>query len=60
MVTDYLWKFSTNYSSELIRYFTLGHGIAHNRVKLHDLEHEIYFSSICQKFLPELSKLMLI
>ena len=44
-------------SPELIRYFTLAHEIAHSLVQAHDAEHELYFSTICQKFLPELSKL---
>ena len=40
-----------------IRYFTLAHGIAHNQAKLHDWEHELRFSLICQHFLPGLSEL---
>jgi len=40
-------------------YFTLAHEIAHNLVQPHNSEHEFYFSSICQKFLPGLSKLTL-
>ena len=43
----------------IIRYFTLAHSIAHNMTQSHNIEHEIYFSSICQKFLPGLSKLIL-
>jgi len=46
-------------SPELIRYFTLAHEIAHNLVQPHNSEHEFYFSSICQRFLPGLSKLTL-
>ena len=46
-------------SPELIRYFTLAHEIAHNLVQPHNSEHEFYFSSICQKFLPGLSELIL-
>ena len=26
----------------------LGHGIAHNLVKSHDLKHEFWFSAICE------------
>ena len=44
---------------EPTRYFTLAHEIAHNLVQPHNSEHEFYFSSICQKFLPGLSKLTL-
>ena len=43
----------------MIRYFTLAHEIAHNLVQPHNSEHEFYFSSICQKFLPGLSNLIL-
>ena len=46
-------------SPEVIRYFTLAHEIAHNLVQPHNSEHEFYFSSICQKFLPGLSDLLL-
>ena len=46
-------------SLEVIRYFTLAHEIAHNLVQPHNSEHEFYFSSICQKFLPGLSDLLL-
>ncbi|KAF9644423.1 hypothetical protein BDM02DRAFT_3272450 [Thelephora ganbajun] len=40
-------------------YFSLAHEIAHNLVQPHNSEHEFYFSSICEKFLPGLSKLTL-
>lgn len=40
-------------------YFTLAHEIAHNLVQPHNSEHEFYFSSICQKFLPGLMELIL-
>jgi len=40
-------------------YFTLAHEIAHNLVQPHNSEHEFYFSSICQKFLPGFTKLTL-
>ena len=46
-------------SQGVIRYFTLAHEIAHNLVQPHNSEHEFYFSSICQKFLPGLSELIL-
>ena len=45
------------FANGLIRYFTLAHGIAHNKAELHDWEHELYFSLICQQFLPGLSEL---
>jgi len=48
-----------HFSLELFRYFTLAHSIAHNLVQPHNAQHEFYFSSICQKFLPGLSKLTL-
>jgi len=38
-------------------YFSLAHEIAHNLVQPHNSEHEFYFSSICQRFLPEFTKL---
>ena len=47
------------HSPDTIRYFTLAHEIAHNLVQPHNSEHEFYFSSICQKFLPGLSDLIL-
>ncbi|KAI0822620.1 hypothetical protein BC628DRAFT_1388241 [Trametes gibbosa] len=33
-------------------YFTLAHEIAHNLVQAHNSEHEFYFSSICEQYLP--------
>jgi len=39
-------------------YFSLAHEIAHNLVQPHNSEHEFYFSSICEKYLPSLSKLI--
>ncbi|KAH9901111.1 hypothetical protein C8Q73DRAFT_742765 [Cubamyces lactineus] len=39
-------------------YFTLAHEIAHNLVKAHNSEHEFYFSSICEQFLPVFTKLI--
>ncbi|KAI8998895.1 hypothetical protein BD414DRAFT_519966 [Trametes punicea] len=33
-------------------YFTLAHEIAHNLIQQHNSEHEFYFSSICEHFLP--------
>ena len=50
-LTDSFWG--------LLRYFSLAHEIAHNLVKPHNSEHEFYFSSICQKYLPGLSRLIL-
>ena len=46
-------------SVQLFRYFTLAHEIAHNLVQPHNSEHEFYFSSICQKYLPGLTDLSL-
>ena len=37
----------------------MAHEIAHNLVQLHTSEHEFYFSSICQKYLPGLTQLTL-
>ncbi|KAI0670652.1 hypothetical protein C8Q78DRAFT_1037269 [Trametes maxima] len=39
-------------------YFTLAHEIAHNLVKAHNSEHEFYFSSICEQYLPAFMKLI--
>ncbi|KAI0646791.1 hypothetical protein C8Q79DRAFT_956470 [Trametes meyenii] len=39
-------------------YFTLAHEIAHNLVKAHNSEHEFYFSSICEQYLPTFMKLI--
>jgi len=39
-------------------YSTLAHEIAHNLVQPHNSEHELYFSLICQKFLPGLAELV--
>ncbi|KAI0747853.1 hypothetical protein C8Q80DRAFT_1168786 [Daedaleopsis nitida] len=39
-------------------YFTLAHEIAHNLVRAHNSEHEFYFSSICEAYLPALMKLL--
>ncbi|KAL6309180.1 hypothetical protein BKA93DRAFT_925530 [Sparassis latifolia] len=39
-------------------YFTLAHEIAHNLVRPHNSEHEFYFSSICEAYLPSLAKLL--
>ncbi|KAH9946348.1 uncharacterized protein BXZ73DRAFT_86493 [Epithele typhae] len=39
-------------------YFTLAHEIAHNLVKEHNSEHEFYFSSICEQYLPSFMKLV--
>ena len=49
------------YSEEantLHRYFTLAHEIAHNLVSAHNSEHEFYFSSICEVYLPAFIKLV--
>lgn len=40
------------------RYFTLAHEIAHNLVQAHNSEHEFYFSSICEEYLPKFMKLV--
>jgi len=40
-------------------YYTLAHEIAHNLVQIHNSEHEFYFLSICQRFLPGLTELAL-
>ena len=42
----------------LYRYFTLAHEIAHNLVSAHNSEHEFYFSSICEVYLPAFIKLV--
>ncbi|CAL1709408.1 unnamed protein product [Somion occarium] len=39
-------------------YFTLAHEIAHNLVQPHNSEHEFYFSSICEHYLPSFSRLL--
>ncbi|EIW60639.1 uncharacterized protein TRAVEDRAFT_119941 [Trametes versicolor FP-101664 SS1] len=39
-------------------YFTLAHEIAHNLVQAHNSEHEFYFSSICEQYLPAFMKLI--
>ncbi|KAI1790758.1 hypothetical protein LXA43DRAFT_921512 [Ganoderma leucocontextum] len=39
-------------------YFTLAHEIAHNLVAAHNSEHEFYFSSICETYLPAFMKLV--
>ncbi|RPD65851.1 hypothetical protein L226DRAFT_529987 [Lentinus tigrinus ALCF2SS1-7] len=39
-------------------YFTLAHEIAHNLVQAHNSEHEFYFSSICEAYLPAFMKLV--
>ncbi|KAI0637255.1 hypothetical protein C8Q77DRAFT_1216014 [Trametes polyzona] len=39
-------------------YFTLAHEIAHNLVQPHNSEHEFYFSSICEQYLPAFTKLI--
>ncbi|TBU28918.1 hypothetical protein BD311DRAFT_721461 [Dichomitus squalens] len=39
-------------------YFTLAHEIAHNLVSAHNSEHEFYFSSICEVYLPAFMKLV--
>ena len=39
-------------------YFTLAHEIAHNLVTAHNSEHEFYFSSICEQYLPAFMKLV--
>ena len=44
--------------SGLLRYFTLAHEIAHNLVQAHNSEHEFYFSSICEAYLPAFMKLV--
>ncbi|KIP09762.1 hypothetical protein PHLGIDRAFT_102310 [Phlebiopsis gigantea 11061_1 CR5-6] len=33
-------------------YFSLAHEIAHNLVQPHNAEHEFWFSSICEKYMP--------
>ncbi|KAL4253718.1 hypothetical protein ABKN59_003690 [Abortiporus biennis] len=35
-------------------YFTLAHEIAHNLVRVHNAEHEFYFSSICEEYMLKL------
>ena len=59
MVTDLLGRFRAVRLVISIRYFTLAHEIAHNLVQPHNSEHEFYFSSICEKFLPALTELIL-
>ncbi|KAI0371771.1 hypothetical protein BV20DRAFT_1016624 [Pilatotrama ljubarskyi] len=39
-------------------YFTLAHEIAHNLVQAHNSEHEFYFSSISERFLPSFMRLL--
>ncbi|KAH9951982.1 hypothetical protein B0H21DRAFT_817732 [Amylocystis lapponica] len=39
-------------------YFTLAHEIAHNLVKPHNSEHEFWFSSICEGYMPALVRLL--
>ncbi|KAF8270077.1 hypothetical protein EI94DRAFT_1723808 [Lactarius quietus] len=39
-------------------YFTLAHEIAHNLVRPHNSEHEIFFTAICEAYLMALSKLL--
>jgi hypothetical protein len=40
------------------RYFMLAHGIAHNLVYPHNLEHEFYVSAICEAYLEPLFNLL--
>ena len=40
------------------RYFSLAHEIAHNLVQPHNAEHEFWFSSICEKFMPAFAQLL--
>lgn len=40
------------------RYFMLAHGIAHNLVYPHNLEHEFYVSAICEAYLEPLFGLL--
>ncbi|KAI0077558.1 hypothetical protein K474DRAFT_1750473 [Panus rudis PR-1116 ss-1] len=40
-------------------YFTLAHEIAHNLVQPHNSEHEFYFSSICEAYMPALTRLLM-
>ena len=42
----------------VLRYFILAHEIAHNLVSAHNSEHEFYFSSICEQFLPVFMQLI--
>lgn len=42
----------------LSRYFTLAHEIAHNLVQPHNAEHEFWFSSLCEEYLPKLGTLL--
>ncbi|OCH90810.1 hypothetical protein OBBRIDRAFT_834709 [Obba rivulosa] len=37
-------------------YFALAHEIAHNLVRVHNSEHEFWFSSICEEYLPGFAK----
>ncbi|KAI9067076.1 hypothetical protein FKP32DRAFT_1644765 [Trametes sanguinea] len=39
-------------------YFTLAHEIAHNLVQPHNSEHEFYFASICEQYLPSFMRLL--
>ncbi|KAI0781217.1 hypothetical protein BD413DRAFT_667167 [Trametes elegans] len=39
-------------------YLTLAHEIAHNVVRPHNSEHEFYFSSICEQYMPAMIKLI--
>ncbi|EMD37151.1 hypothetical protein CERSUDRAFT_115067 [Gelatoporia subvermispora B] len=48
---------SGNISEALIFwYFALAHEIAHNLVRVHNSEHEFWFSSICEEYLPTFAK----
>lgn len=40
------------------RFFTLAHEIAHNLVLQHNSEHEFYFSSICEKYVGSLARML--
>jgi hypothetical protein len=41
-------------------YFTLAHEIAHNLVGPHNAEHEFWFSSVCERFMPVLTRLLVV
>lgn len=42
----------------VLRYFSLAHEIAHNLIQPHNAEHEFWFSSICERFMPAFTRLL--